>query len=123
MALSSVPCACSSVAVPRRKACHPCHLMPALSKIGLSVRALSFSKRSGFSESRPDESYSPDVCSRLARRDDERLEKVCNDLDRLYSCRLLQRFRPRAVVELVCRSAASRPGGKLLADIWVEHVV
>jgi hypothetical protein len=26
----------------------------------------------------------PDVCSRLARRDDERLEKVCDDLDRIY---------------------------------------
>src|ERR1700687_5589549 len=65
----------------------------------------------------------PDVCSRLARRYDERLEEVCDGLGRLYFSRLLQRVRVNAGMELVRRSAAARPGGELLADIRAEYVV
>ncbi len=51
------------------------------------------------------------------------MEEVCDDVDRVYLGRLLQRVRANADMELVRRATAARHGGKLLADVWAEYVV
>jgi hypothetical protein len=58
-----------------------------------------------------------------ARRDDERLEEVCDDLDCIDLARFLRRVCGHAVMELVCRSTTERARGKLLANLRAEHVV
>jgi hypothetical protein len=56
-----------------------------------------------------------------ARGDDERLEKGFDHLDYCYFGWILQRIRSVAVVELVCRSVATRAGSELLAYLRHEH--
>lgn len=63
-----------------------------------------------------------DARSRLARKGHERLERVCDDLDRLYLGQLFRRVRSLADMQLVRRSASARFGIKLLVHVRAEPV-